>query len=166
MGDNDKSKERKCVPMPNTQYEHLLNQVVSEYVIASDDVAHVQPDNTLEHALLVLVKSGYTAIPVLDTSFELFGIISKAKILDATLGLERIEPEKLDQFKVKDMMATDFAVIHEDDTFERAISLSIDYPFICVKDHEGTFKGIVPRSNILARVNGYLHEQRRLNSYY
>ncbi|GEL08279.1 cyclic-di-AMP-binding protein CbpB [Salisediminibacterium halotolerans] len=150
--------------MPYTEYEHLLNQSIAEYVIPSEHVAHVQPDNTLEHALLVLVKSGYTAIPVLNTSFELYGIISKAKILDATLGMERIEPERLDQFQVKDTMTTDFAVIHDSDTFERAISLSIDHPFICVKDSKNAFSGIVPRSKILARMNGYLHEQRRLSS--
>ena len=37
-------------------------------MIPSERVAHVQIGNNLEHALLVLTKSGYTAIPVLRPS--------------------------------------------------------------------------------------------------
>lgn len=41
----------------------LLESTVAEHMIDADKVAHVQIGNNLEHALLVLTKTGYTAIP-------------------------------------------------------------------------------------------------------
>lgn len=44
----------------------FLDITVKELMIPSERVAHVQVGNNLEHALLVLTKSGYSSIPVLD----------------------------------------------------------------------------------------------------
>ena len=47
------------------QSDELLETTVGQFMIDADKVAHVQVGNNLEHALLVLTKTGYTAIPVL-----------------------------------------------------------------------------------------------------
>ncbi|PYZ94397.1 CBS domain-containing protein [Salipaludibacillus keqinensis] len=141
--------------------DDVLNRSITSFIIPSDEVAHVQPDNNLEHALLVLVKSGYTAIPVLDHSYKLQGLISKAQILDSILGIERIEPEKLSHWQVKEVMTNDIACVSDEIPFEKVISLSINHPFVCVQDNRGAFLGIIPRSKILAYLNGFLHEQRK-----
>jgi len=148
--------------MPNLQDNDVLNRSTTSFLIPAEEVAHVQPDNNLEHALLVLVKSGYTAIPVLDKSFKLQGLISKAQILDSILGLERIELDKLNQWTVQEVMTTDIGGVHDETPFEKVLSLSISHPFVCVKNKEGAFMGIIPRSKILAYLNGYFHEQRKL----
>ncbi|BBP88914.1 CBS domain-containing protein YkuL [Bacillus safensis] len=85
----------------------LLESTVAEHMIDADKVAHVQIGNNLEHALLVLTKTGYTAIPVLDASYHLHGLIGTNMIMDKIFGLERIEFEKLDQLKVEEVMLTD-----------------------------------------------------------
>ncbi|PRO66744.1 cyclic-di-AMP-binding protein CbpB [Alkalicoccus urumqiensis] len=149
--------------MPNIQETDLLAGGIDTFIIPADQVAHVQPDNSLEHALLVLVKSGYTAIPVLGMDSCLRGIISKAKILDSILGVERMEPEKLSSLTVEEVMERDFSAVKADVVFEKVMSLSIQYPFVCVENHDGQFKGIIPRSKILAHLNGYLHELRKTN---
>ncbi|AOM82709.1 cyclic-di-AMP-binding protein CbpB [Salisediminibacterium beveridgei] len=150
--------------MHNTKEQDLLNIGIERFIIPAEDVAHVQPDNSLEHALLVLVKSGYTAIPVLTTSYELCGLISKAQILDEILGIERMEPERLSQFLVRDMMTEDVASVVTTSTLERVMTVSINYPFVCVVNENGAFDGIITRSKLLAHLNGYLHEQRRLSN--
>lgn len=147
--------------MPNIQERDLLSGDIQLFVVPAEEVAHVQPDNSLEHALLVLVKSGYTAIPVLGMNNSLKGIISKAKILDSILGLERIEPEKLDNWLVQDVMETKFASVTKNDPFERVMTQSIQHPFICVVNDSKEFLGIIPRSKILAHLNGYLHDLRK-----
>lgn len=147
--------------MPNLQEMDLLSGSIRLFVVPAEEVAHVQPDNSLEHALLVLVKSGYTAIPVLGMNNKLKGIISKAKILDSILGIERIEPEKLSNWLVEDIMEKNFAAVQEDESFERVMTQSIQHPFICVEDAQKHFKGIIPRSKILAHLNGYLHDLRK-----
>src|SRR5699024_12463783 len=78
--------------------------IVSEIMISSEKVAHVQSNNPLEHALLVLFKSGYSAVPVLDKDYKLVGLISKTIILDEILELERFETIKLNELKVIDSM--------------------------------------------------------------
>ncbi|WP_078597026.1 cyclic-di-AMP-binding protein CbpB [Evansella clarkii] len=140
---------------------NILDNKITPFMIPAEKVAHVHPDNTLEHALLVLIKSGYTAIPVLDTSFKLHGLISKAQILDSILGLERIEPERLQNTKVDGVMTSSLACINDSDTFERALSYSINHPFVCVENSDGEFMGIITRSKLLAYLNGYLHESRK-----
>ncbi|WP_280768349.1 cyclic-di-AMP-binding protein CbpB [Salipaludibacillus daqingensis] len=147
--------------MPNLQDNDVLNRSTTSFLIPAEQVAHVQPDNNLEHALLVLVKSGYTAIPVLDTAYKLQGLISKAQILDSILGIERIEPEKLGQWTVQEVMTSDIAGVYDETPFEKVLSLSINHPFICVQNKQGAFMGIIPRSKILAYLNGYFHEQRK-----
>lgn len=150
--------------MHNTKEQNLLNIGIEQFIISAEDVAHVQPDNSLEHALLVLVKSGYTAIPVLTTSYKLCGLISKAQILDEILGVERMEPERLGQYLVRDMMTEDVASVLTSSTLERVMNVSINYPFVCVENEDGAFDGIITRSKLLAHLNGYLHEQRRLSN--
>lgn len=75
-----------------------------ELMIPSDKVAHVQVGNHLEHALLVLTRTGYSAIPVLDMTYKLQGLISMTMIMDAILGIERIEFERLETMTVEQVM--------------------------------------------------------------
>src|SRR5690625_5523389 len=67
--------------MSMLQDENTKNVIIGDLMIPSEKVAHVQLNNPLEHALLVLIKSGYSAVPVLDTSFKLVGTIGKTAIL-------------------------------------------------------------------------------------
>ena len=91
--------------MISLQNHEYMNPKISDYIISSEKVAHVQIGNNLEHALLVLTKSGYSAIPVLDARFNLHGLISSAMITESILGLERLEFETLKDNKVEDVMA-------------------------------------------------------------
>ena len=57
--------------------KELLETNIKDFIIPSEKVAHVQVGNSLEHALLLFTKSGYSAIPVLDPS--LFSRINQFK---------------------------------------------------------------------------------------
>ena len=129
---------------------------VKDLMISSERVAHVQRDNNLEHALLVLTRSGYTAIPVLGHDFKLHGLISTPKIMDAILGLERIEFEKLEKIKVAEVMDPDLPYLKETDSMEKALELLIDHPFICVVGEAETFEGILTRRQVMKQTNRLL----------
>lgn len=122
---------------------------LKELIIPADKVAHVQVGNPLEHALLVLIKSGYSAVPVLDSNYKLQGLISKTMILDSILGMERIEFEKLSTIKVEKVMNKEIPRLTETDSFLDALDLEIDHPFICIQDKEKYFEGILTRRAIL-----------------
>jgi len=131
---------------------------VSELMIPGEKVAHVQLNNPLEHALLVLVKSGYSAVPVLDTSYKLAGLISKSMILNHVMGLERFEMERLSEIKVHEIMDVELPNLSKEDTFMKGLKLVIDHPFVCIQDDEGYFEGILTRRAILKRVNRAFYE--------
>ncbi len=144
--------------MISLQNHESLDPKISDYIISSEKVAHVQIGNNLEHALLVLTKSGYSAIPVLDARFKLHGLISSAMITESILGLERIEFEKLTDKKVEDVMAINFAKISLTARFEKAIDLLIDNPFLCVADEDGYFEGIITRRALLKQLRAQVYQ--------
>ncbi|GEN34058.1 MULTISPECIES: cyclic-di-AMP-binding protein CbpB [Aneurinibacillus] len=142
--------------MGKTMKQVSLDNGIEKLMIPGSKVAIVQEGNSLEHALLVLTKSGYSAIPVLDREYKLKGLISMSLILDAILGIEKIEYEKLSEMKVEEVMNRKVAWMRENGSFFRGLELSINHPFLCIVDENNTFIGILTRKSILAQVHNYL----------
>ncbi|WP_407926428.1 cyclic-di-AMP-binding protein CbpB [Aquibacillus kalidii] len=142
----------------------MTDILAEELMISSEKVAHVQIGNPLEHALLVLVQSGYSAVPVLDSSYKFKGTIGKTKILQSVLGLERFEMEKLSTKKVEEVMNQDIPCLNKKDDFLTCLKAVINYPFVCVVDNEGFFDGILTRRAILKQLNKNLHINKHKTS--
>ncbi|WP_090857084.1 cyclic-di-AMP-binding protein CbpB [Paraliobacillus sp. PM-2] len=148
--------------MNDLQELALLNLKAEHLMIPSEKVAHVQMNNPLEHALLILVKSGYSAVPVLDTSYKFKGTIGKNLILNHILGIERFEMEKLSEIEVCDVMNQEIPCVSKSDDFLSCLKTVIDYPFVCVVDKNGYFDGILTRRAILKQVNKYIYVNKSL----
>lgn len=139
--------------------------LVEDVMISSEKVAHVQLNNPLEHALLVLVKSGYSAVPVLDESYKLVGTIGKTLILNEILGLERFEIEKLSDMRVYEVMNTDIPTLTKEDSILTGLKEIINFPFACVSDQEGYFDGILTRRAILKQMKRYIYTSGNKSAY-
>jgi predicted transcriptional regulator len=139
--------------MINLPSGEFLELTIKDFMIPSERVAHVQVGNSLEHALLVLTKSGYTAIPVLDPLYKLHGLISTPIIMDSILGLERIEFEKLEEKRVEEVMKRSIPRVKLSSSFPDCLELLVNHPFLCVETEDGYFAGILPRSTILSQLN-------------
>lgn len=126
---------------------------IRKLMIPSERVAHVQVGNNLEHALLVLTKSGYTAIPVLDPHYKLHGLISTPIIMDSILGLERIEFEQLEKKRVEEVMNISVPRVKITASIKTCLRLLVNHPFLCVDTEDGYFEGILPRSTVLMQLN-------------
>jgi predicted transcriptional regulator len=126
---------------------------IRKLMIPSERVAHVQVGNNLEHALLVLTKSGYTAIPVLDPHYKLHGLISTPIIMDSILGLERIEFEQLEKKRVEEVMNISVPRVKNTASIKTCLRLLVNHPFLCVDTEDGYFEGILPRSTLLMQLN-------------
>src|SRR4051812_24442628 len=135
--------------MINLPSGEFLELTIKELLIPSERVAHVQIGNNLEHALLVLTKSGYTAIPVLDPHYRIHGLISTPIIMDSILGLERIEFEQLEKKRVEEVMKTNIPQVSISSSLATCLDLLVNHPFLCVVTEEGYFEGILPRSTVL-----------------
>lgn len=139
--------------MINLHSGEFLELTIKELMISSERVAHVQIGNNLEHALLVLTKSGYTAIPVLDPQYRLHGLISTPIIMDSILGLERIEFEQLEEKKVEQVMKKNVPRVMVTASLLSCLDLLVNHPFLCVETEDGFFEGILPRSTVLNQLN-------------
>lgn len=144
----------------------LLNLTAEDLMISSEKVAHVQLNNPLEHALLILVKSGYSAVPVLDSKYRFKGIIGKNTILNEILGLERFEIENLSTTTVEDVVLTDIPCLKKSADFFACLKALIDHAFICIVDQEHFFDGIVTRRAVLKQLNQYFHVNKDMLSHY
>ncbi|CAG9619903.1 cyclic-di-AMP-binding protein CbpB [Sutcliffiella rhizosphaerae] len=139
--------------MISLQSSKVLGATIKDLIIPAERVAHVQVKNNLEHALLVLTKTGYTAVPVLDAKYKLHGLISITHIMDSILGLERIEFERLEHMVVEEAMNKELASLSISDTVEKGLELLVDHPFVCVLNDENIFEGILTRRTILDRLH-------------
>ncbi|MDP9728105.1 CBS domain-containing protein [Alicyclobacillus sp. TC] len=129
----------------------------SKLIIPAQNVACVEDANSAEHALLVLIKSRYSSIPVLSRKNQVVGTISKTIILDHVLGLERIEVERLSTIQVGQIMSKEIHEIRLEDSLRKAIQLAIQTPYLCIVQN-GLFHGLVTRRALLA----YIIEQTKV----
>lgn len=143
--------------MLSVSSKEFLKLPITDFIISADKVAHVQLGNYAEHALLVLTKTGYSSIPVLDMSYRMHGMISVQQITDEILGLDRIEYERLAEIKVDSIMTKDVVKIHIHDTFQKGLDLLINHPYICVVDDQQTFLGILTRRVVMKQLKKYLY---------
>jgi predicted transcriptional regulator len=143
--------------MISVNNKDFLFTPIADFIISSEKVAHVQIGNFAEHALLVLTKTGYSAIPVLDAKYHLKGLLSMGIITDSILGLERIEYERLADLRVDEIMQTDLPTIKTTDRFQKGLDLLIDHTFLCVTEEDGTFAGILTRRVIMKQFKKYIY---------
>ena len=141
--------------------EKFLEIDIKDLLIPSERVAHVQIGNNLEHTLLVLTKSGYTAIPVLDPHYKLHGLISTPMIMESILGLQRIEFDQLEEKRVEEFMNRELPRLNINTSLRNATGLLVDHPFICVEDDEGYFEGILTRRSLLVQLQKALHSKKK-----
>ncbi|WP_141431348.1 cyclic-di-AMP-binding protein CbpB [Bacillus sp. 03113] len=139
----------------------FLENNIGDLLISSEHVAHVQIGNSLEHALLLLTKSGYSAIPVLDPQYKLQGLVSTPIIMDAILGIERIEFEKLEKKRVEEVMNINIPRLKVDSPAKQFIGLLVDHPFLCIENKDGFFEGILTRRSVLSQLSSQLNNLRK-----
>ncbi|MGP6139650.1 MULTISPECIES: cyclic-di-AMP-binding protein CbpB [unclassified Jeotgalibaca] len=136
----------------------LLQDDDGQIFISSENVANLNINNNLNHAMLVLSKIGYNAIPVLDNESHIRGLVSMSMIINSIIGIDAIRFEELETMKVQDVMDKNVPIVEVSDELEDILRKLIDHSFLCLVNQEGYFKGIVTRKEILSRVNHLVHE--------
>ncbi|MDQ0191185.1 cyclic-di-AMP-binding protein CbpB [Alicyclobacillus cycloheptanicus] len=145
--------------MEDSLREALMHVQLSQLLIPAKNVACVLRYNNLEHALLILTKAGYTAVPVLDDHGSVCGTISKTNILDAMLSTDKIDVDKLHEVLVEQAMTTKIPRLTTSDSFLKGMELLINNPFVCVLDAEEHFHGILTRRAVLIEIERKLRRR-------
>ena len=152
---------REVLHLIHKRIQELLLQDRDKLFIDAEKVAILQEDHTLEHAMLVLTNVRYSLIPVLNKENKIVGLISLAMILQKITGVEQIHMNQLGKYKVREVMRTEFPIIHQDTQVEDVLNELVDESFICIGNEENGFVGIVTRKELLKRINFMVHELTR-----
>ncbi|MEG0255663.1 MAG: cyclic-di-AMP-binding protein CbpB [Vagococcus sp.] len=127
-------------------------------LIDGDNVATLTDTNNLEHALLVLTNIGYSKIPVLNKEQQLVGLISLSNVVSEMFDTESINPDRLSNILVSDVMEKNIKSIMVPFNIEKILNYLVDTNFIPVVNEKNEFLGIVTRKEILKSVNHLAHE--------
>ena len=152
---------REGIRLIHKKIQELLLEDRDKLFIDAEKVAILQEDHTLEHAMLVLTNVRYSLIPVLNKENKIVGLISLAMILHKITGVEQINMNQLGKYKVREVMRTEFPIIHQDTQVEDVLNELVDESFICIGNEENEFVGIVTRKELLKRINFMVHELTR-----
>lgn len=144
----------------------MIGKHIGPFLLQGDDplmidsahCATVRTENTLMHAMLLLSSVGFTSVPVLENGSRLAGVISMPAIFKGILGDDNYHWEALDIRKVGEVMDTEVPVVFIDSPLEDILRLLVNANYLCVTDHEGVFRGIIARKQILVRLNRLAHE--------
>lgn len=127
-------------------------------LIDGDNVATLTDTNNLEHALLVLTNIGYSKVPVLNKEQQLVGLISLSDVVSEMFDTESINPDRLSNIKVSDVMEKNVKFIMLPFNIEKILNYLVDANFVPVVNEKNEFLGIVTRKEILKSVNHLAHE--------
>lgn len=143
--------------MISERMEKMLLNGLDTLIKPAEEIAVVGTDNTLDHALLLMTSNKYSVVPVIDKKSRMQGLISMPIIIEAIMGLEDIEFDKLGDIKVEEVMAIDYPVVTEDYELEDVLRTLIHHAFITVIDEDGVLVGIITRHAILTGTNRIVH---------
>lgn len=147
--------------MISQRMEDMLLNGLDTLVKPADEVAVILESNTLSHALLIMTTNKYSVVPVIDNKSHMKGLISMPLIIEAIMGMEDIQFNKLDDILVKDVMDVEYPVVREDFELEDVLRMLIHAAFITVVDQNYKFVGIVTRHEILTGTNRIVHNFER-----
>lgn len=143
--------------MISPEISAMLMRNKRNFLIPASQVASVNSDNSLTHALLVLTKIRYSRIPVLDHESKLVGELSMPMITEQMLTLDDIDLQRLEGITIGDVMATDVATITAPYDLEDVLHLLVDHPFLPVVADDQTFEGIITRREMMKSLNYLAH---------
>ena len=136
----------------------LLHDGGEELMILSENVANLNCNHHLYHAMLVLSQVKYNSIPVLDNESRIRGLISMPMIMNAIMGISSMRFDEMEKIKIEEVMDKKVPIIHDPSDLELILNKLINHSFICVADEYGHFEGIITRKEVLSRVNHLVHE--------
>ena len=112
--------------------------------------SYVDAGATLRQAMERMEKSGFSALPVLESDGSYAGVLTEGDLLWALKGMCATDIRQTETHYIREL--TPRRVIHPvkvDTRVEDLISVAADQNFVPVVDDKGDFIGIVTRSRIL-----------------
>ncbi|MDA8352206.1 MAG: CBS domain-containing protein [Firmicutes bacterium] len=131
---------------------NLFDREIGPLVIPREEVITVHPKWTLERALLVLTRKGFSSVPVIDDEGKVDGVISKTDILDFMLNRNDFDLSRLSEFHVHHAMNQNHSGILSNSIFSFAFDVLLDRSYIPIIDLNNRFIGILTRRVLMEKM--------------
>jgi len=127
---------------------------IASFIVPKVEVAYLREQMTMRQGLEKIRRSGYTAVPVVDSNDRYVGVVSEGdflwKILDSNSNVEEVTMKSLEQMTVADLnRKRKVNAVCIDTNMEELLGQAQQQNFVPVVDDRNVFIGIVTRSDIM-----------------
>lgn len=127
---------------------------IASFITPKAEVAYLRDNMTIRQGLEKLRRSGYTAVPVIDSEDRYVGVVSASdflwNILDHNEELENVTMKRVEQLTLRDIIQNGkVKPVCIDTNMEQLLGQAQMQNFVPVIDDRNVFIGIITRSDII-----------------
>lgn len=127
---------------------------IAYFLVPKVEVSYLRENMSIRQGLERLRRSGFTAVPVIDSEDRYVGVIREGdflwKILDVNENIDKITHKTLEKVTLKDMLQGGrIKAVYIDTDMEELLEQAQQQNFVPVIDDRNVFIGIVTRKDIM-----------------
>ena len=127
---------------------------IASFILPKVEVAYLHDNMTVRQGLERLRRSGYTAVPVLDSEDRYVGAISEGDflwhIMQNYRDLDEVTMKKVEELSIRDIIQSGkVAAVFIDTNMEQLLGQAQMQNFVPVVDDRNIFVGIITRGEII-----------------
>lgn len=132
------------------------------FLTPKSEVAHLQDEWTLRQAIEKLERSGYTAIPMIDSQGHYIGTVTEGDILWTLKKRYDMNLKAAENVSIQTVeRRIEFRPVSINATMEDLIQMAMNQNFVPVIDDKRIFIGIVTRKDIIRFCyEGYVKDRK------
>jgi len=123
---------------------------IAFFLTPKSEVVCGNQESTMRQVMEKMERYGYTAIPIIDKEGKYVGTLTEGDLLWKLKNTENLNFKNTEIIKVKEINRR---IVHKSvsitSNIESLISLAASQNFVPVTDDDGTFIGIIKRSDII-----------------
>lgn len=123
---------------------------IAFFLTPKNEVVCEHQDATMRKVMEKMEHYGYTAIPIINREGKYVGTLTEGDLLWKLKNTENLSFKNTESIKVKDIKRRiNHKSVSITSNIESLISLAVSQNFVPVTDDDGTFIGIIKRSDII-----------------
>ena len=134
----------------NTFKERILFMNIAFFLTPKNEVVCEDEDATMRQVMEKMEHHGYTAIPIIDREGKYVETLTEGDLLWELKNTLNLNLKNTESVRIKDIpKRRTHKSVSITSNIESLISLAVSQNFVPVTDDDGTFIGIIKRSDII-----------------